>query len=341
VERVGTDGTTSVTNRVGGTLQTVTPTWPSGARASLHISGLAKYAVTDADGAAVGYNYDSTVKPGAAISYTYFVDTRGIGAANLADYGNLRGSRHHGAWGSLVVEPKGSTYLDPGTLSPLSSGEQAVVRYPDGKATRSYREFIADEQDGLNLYDAGGTPIADQAKADVADGPVDPEDQGEKGINYRTERFLGRLRGGGDVADVFSSVVHGDPATPVFRAYPNDPVMVRILNSQDLPRVHTFGIFGHSWRYEQNDPASNVVNGQGGLDTSRAFNAGICAGSNTPLEFSAATTGGAALRPTCAADGRPGDYLYNDRNFFHQLSGGAWGLIRVHGSPQPDLKPLP
>ena len=78
--------------------------------------------------------------------------------------------------------------------------------------------------------------------------------------------------------------MHGDPATPVFRAYPNDPTMVRVLNSSDLPRVHTFGhhrahLEVRAERREQN----NVVTGQGGLDTGRAFNAGICAGSNVPL----------------------------------------------------------
>jgi hypothetical protein len=117
--------------------------------------------------------------------------------------------------------------------------------------------------------------------------------------------------------------------------------MVRIFNSQDLPRVHTFGISGHSWRYELNDANTNVINGQGGLNTGRAFNAGICAGSNTALQFKAAVTGGAVLTPTCATNGIAADYLYNDRNFFSMLSGGAWGPIRVHESLQPDLKPLP
>jgi hypothetical protein len=40
-------------------------------------------------------------------------------------------------------------------------------------------------------------------------------------------------------------------------------------------------------------------------------------------------------------DANAGDYLYNDRNFFHMLSGGIWGIIRVHGTTQTDLKPLP
>ena len=77
-----------------------------------------------------------------------------------------------------------------------------------------------------------------------------------------------------------------------------------------------------------------MVTGQGGLDTGRAFNAGICAGSNVPLQMIGGT-------PICSTDGRAGDYLYNDRNFFHMLSGGIWGLLRVHPTVQPGLKPLP
>ena len=92
------------------------------------------------------------------------------------------------------------------------------------------------------------------------------------GVNYRSERFANRL-GGSDVADVFSSAVFGDPATPVFRAYKNDPTYVRVLNSSDLARVHTFGLTGHTWKYELNDPNTNIINGQGGLNTGRAFNA--------------------------------------------------------------------
>jgi hypothetical protein len=169
---------------------------------------------------------------------------------------------------------------------------------------------------------------------DVPGGAPDLEDQGERGVNYRSEPFANRIGTTGAAADVFSSTVFGDPATPVFRAYPNDPVMVRVLNSQDLPRVHTFGMTGHAWRYELSDPTSNVITGQGGLDTGRAFNAGICAGSNTPLSFT-------GVQPVCATDGRAGDYLYNDRNLFHMLEGGIWGLVRVHSGAQADLKALP
>ena len=318
-----------------GTVRNVVPSWPAGNRASIHPSGLVRYFETSSGGSAVGYNWDTTLAPGQTYTYKYYVDTKNIGVANLADYGNLRTNRHHGAWGGLVVEPKGATYLNPKDLAALPAGEQAVVKYVDPTgATRSYRELVVDVQDGLNLYDKYGVQIPDTVRGDVPGALPDPEDMGEVGLNYRNEPFTNRLGSGKDVADVFSSQAHGDPATPVFRAYPNDPTMVRVLNSSDLPRVHTWGIFGHNWKYEQNDPSSNVINGQGGVNTGRAFNEGICAGSNTPL-FDTSMT------PTCPQDGQSGDFLYGDRNFMHMLQGGIWGLLRVHDGLQPDLKPLP
>ena len=332
VEQIGAAGVTDVTNLVNGVPQLVHPVWPAGNRASVHPSGLIRYYVTGSDGAAIGFNYDTTIAPGQTYTYKYYVDTKNIGVANLADYGNLRTNRHHGAWGGLVVEPKGATYLNPKDLTALPSGEQAVIKYPEGTVNRSYREFLVDVQDGLNLFDKFGVQVPDLAQPDPGQAAADSEDQGERGVNYRTERFANRP---GDVADVFSSTVFGDPATPVFRAYKNDPAYVRVLNSSDLGRVHTFGLTGHTWKYEFNDPGTSIINGQSGLNTSRAFNAGICAGSNTPLSF-----GSSGLNPTCASDGIAGDYLYNDRNFW-LLPSGSWGLIRVHNAPVADLKPLP
>jgi len=332
VEQIGAAGETDVSNLVNGVPQSVHPVWPAGNRASIHPSGLIRYFVTGSDGAAIGFNYDSTIAPGQTYAYKYFVDTKNIGVANLVDYGNLRTNRHHGAWGGLVVEPKGATYLNPKDLTALPSGEQAVIKYPEGTVNRSHREFVVDLQDGLNLFDKNNVQVPDLAQPDPGQAAADPEDQGERGVNYRSERFANRP---GDIADVFSSAVVGDPATPVFRAYKNDPTYVRVLNSSDLGRVHTFGLTGHTWKYEFNDPNTSIINGQGGLNTSRAFNAGICAGSNTPLSF-----GASGLTPTCPSDGIAGDYLYNDRNFF-LLPSGSWGLIRVHDSPLADLKPLP
>jgi hypothetical protein len=291
-----------------------------------------RYDVLQSDGSAVGYNYDTTVAPSASIVYRYYVDTYRMGAVNLQDLGNLPTNRHHGAWGALIAEPLGASYLDPADLTkPVRNSEAAVIRWTDANGPQVFREFVIGIQDGLNLSDAAGQLIFDQAAGFpgfVEEAP-DPEDQGEKGVNYRTERFLARLEnmqaknGRTDIANVLSStflvggVPQGDPATPLFKAYRGDPVMVRILNSSDLARVHAFGIFGHEWRMQGQDANSNIISTQGSLNTSRVFNAYLLGGAG-----GVGTSGGPA--------GVTGDFLYGDHNFDQQLSGGIWGIFRVY-----------
>ncbi len=312
----------TVTNRVNGNLVSARATWSTGNRASIHMAGLARYEITRGDGSAVGYNYNTTVAPGESTLYRYYLDTADVGIINFQNLANVRGTRHHGAWGALLVEPKGSVYLNPKDLKPLASGEAAVIKFTNAAgAARSFREFVIDFQDGLNLYDKNGNPMLDQATRGNSDA-ADPEDQGEKGVNYRSEPFANRLAKNPSISDVFSSVTHGDPATPLFRAYLGDPVVVRVLNSSDLPRTHSFGIFGHEWRHEMKDPKSFVVSTEGGLNTARAFNLNLIGGAGGAQKAS-------------------GDYLYGDRNLFQMLSGGIWGIIRVHSASQADLKPLP
>lgn len=80
------------------------------------------------------------------------------------------------------------------------------------------------------------------------EGPVDAEDTGEKGYNYRSERFANRLMRDNRVWKVFSSRVHGDPATPMWKAYPGDRVIFRTMMPADKPRNVSLAIHGHLWR---------------------------------------------------------------------------------------------
>ena len=63
---------------------------------------------------------------------------------------------------------------------------------------------------------------------------------GARGINYRTERLAPRFAANSEPAWLMSSTVHGDPATPVFRAYKGDPVRVRLLMGGDRGRAHSW-----------------------------------------------------------------------------------------------------
>ena len=124
-----------------------------------------------------------------------------------------------------------------------------------------------------------------------------------------------------EVANVMSSMIHGDPATPLMRAYVGDDTHIRLVSGGDRDRAHTFILNGHSWRDQNRDPNSVVRYSQGGLLTGSAFNFNLI--------------GGAGGR-----QGLPGDYLYRDGNLNNQVNQGLWGIFRVEDGPKPDLKPL-
>src|SRR5262249_53568449 len=137
-------------------------------------------------------------------------------------------------------------------------------------------------------------------------------------INLRAEPFAPRLARNPDPSLVFSSVTHGDPATPIVRAYLADPVVVRGMGVTEV--AGGLRVDGHRFRLERF--------AAGGALTDTAV-IGISE------RFDLVLDGGAGGRAA-----RPGDYLYASTLGRH-LTTGAWGLLRVHDTLQPDLRPLP
>lgn len=135
---------------------------------------------------------------------------------------------------------------------------------------------------------------------------VDAEDTGEKGYNYRSERFANRLKKDNRISKIFSSRIHGDPATPVFRAYPSERVIFRTMMPADKPRNVGFGIHGHEWKEQPHNPFSRIIPLQGAVSIGNTFN----------MELK----DGAAC---------PGDYLYRSGSLKWDLESGMWGIFRV------------
>ena len=297
---------------------------PIGTRVSLHPQ-LVKYDVRGSDGTAVGFNRDQTVGIDDTKVYRWYADDVNpgeLGTTNLTDFGDVRGHRHHGLFAGLNIEPKGSTYHDPQTGDPIRSGAAADIRVPGAP---DFREFTTFFQDGLSLHDSTNAPIEDPMDhPPTAEEPagvgMDPEDMGEKGFNYSNAPFSHRLPAeqmGPDglhalphdsraMADVFSSKVHGDPDTPIFRAFAGDDIRMRVLQGSDKPRQHSFQVSGASWRAQPNDPNSNVIGTQGGVSVGRAFNLHL------------------------PGFDSPGDYRYGSGVGFTHISGGLWGMLRVY-----------
>lgn len=207
-------------------------------------------------------------------------------------------------FGALIIEEAGATFHHVRTGEELPFGTRAVIRRRDGS---SFREFALFVHDFALLFDKEGNPL------NPPEVPGSHDDPGVMGINYRAEPMRERLKKHEDPAYIFSSHVHGDPATPVLETYPGDELMIRLIDGAHEEQ-HAFNITGMSWQKEVADARSPLAASQT-IDTSEAFNL------NVKTAYPA------------------GDYLY----YFGGIDDawlGLWGIIRAYDKYQECLKPL-
>lgn len=136
--------------------------------------------------------------------------------------------------------------------------------------TESFRECVVMIQNGIRMLDKDGNLVKTTA-SEEGEAP-DAEDTGEKGYNYRSERFANRLKKDSRISQIFSSRVHGDPATPVFKAYTKERVVFRTMMPADKPRNTGFLIHGNQWKEQPKDPYSRIVPMQGAVSIGNTFN---------------------------------------------------------------------
>jgi manganese oxidase len=105
-----------------------------------------------------------------------------------------------------------------------------------------------------------------------------------------------------------------DPYTPLLRAYPQDPVQIRLL-AGGFTTMHDVITHGLPWKFEPYNPNSGWRESQLAL-LSEHFE----------LHFKVP---------------RVGDYLYSTGASYEGMTNGLWGLLRAQDAPQSDLKPLP
>ncbi|MEW5744964.1 MAG: copper oxidase [Nitrospirota bacterium] len=296
---------------------------------------LVAYDVTKSDGANVGINVAQTVAPNGTRTYRWYAGdikfnsaTRLLsaipaefGATNLISSDRIKHS-NKGAIGALVIEPKGASVIeDYGTRA------AATVKKPDGS---SFREFVLLFQDDVNLRfgsDAFGFAAGD-AVPNTAEAE-DPEDSGQKALNYRTEPFWFRLGFAPDTPlmmtreEDFSNVlsndlIGGDPETPVFTAKKGAPTRFRILQPGGHARNHVFTLHGHTWQRQPYQNNSTVIG-----DRPLSFLMSAQEGHGPANHFDVVPQHGAGGNFNVK-----GDYLYRDNASFF-LDGGMWGLFRV------------
>jgi FtsP/CotA-like multicopper oxidase with cupredoxin domain len=263
-------------------------------RASFHASKLDR--TPDSSGVNVGFNSEQTVAPGATRTYRSYVDTRKIGSALVSDLA-APDSGQQGLYGTINVAPQHATFTDPVTGEQRKFGTQVDVHVPGSQGYRDYTLAMADTDPII-----GGSFMPY---------PLSVKDPAL--LNYRA------ASGRGDDANTFSSTAHGDPATPLLRAYAGDPTKVHFLVAPGSEQMHVFGLGGQYWPFDPEIPVSQSITGQG-VGPWETFDAELVGGA-----------GGLARTR--------GDFFYGDvRRPFTQA--GMWGLMRVMSDASCPIQPL-
>jgi hypothetical protein len=302
---------------------------------------LVAYDVVSSDGANVGFNVAAnpesgspegrqTAKPGESVKYKWYAgDIRmngttkvatpiEFGATNLISSDPIKHS-NKGAIASLIIEPQGSTWIED-----ANSRAQATVTKSDGT---SFREFVLQFQTDINLR--RGDLQGDAAAVPNVAREEDPEDSGQKALNYRTEPMWKRLGYEPDLPleetrafdytnSLSNAQVGGDPVTPVFTAKAGTPVRFRVLNSNGHARNNVFQVHGHIW---QQEPYVNNSTQIGNNPLSEWKGAQQGHGASNHMDVVPVNGAGGARRVT-------GDYLYRTQSSF-QFDNGLWGIFRV------------
>ncbi|HEY8620736.1 MAG TPA: fibronectin type III domain-containing protein, partial [Dermatophilaceae bacterium] len=312
----------------------------------VHVDGLAFDVASSGD--AIGRNAASSVAKGASASYTYYVpnDKTLEGAHYLHPGPGFRDQVNHGLFGSVVVEPPGSTYLDPNFIDEahadaaqpngMQSGWEATIR-PAGSP--SFRENVQlyheigneDEKDAV--LQANGVPVPD------SDPHTESYRPDSRAINYRSEGFFDRLNfAPTQEAHAYASYTFGDPSTPMPRGYKADPTKFRILHAGS-EMFHVFHMHGGGIRWRFNPVADTTYNyADTGLnkhpvemsDSERLDSQAFGPGESYNLEIE----GGAG-----GVQQGAGDFLFHCHIAEHYVS-GMWSFWRVYDTRQSDFAPL-
>lgn len=278
-------------------------------RASIHIQDV-KYDVMNSDGAAVGFNSDSTTDD--EIRYCWYADKEGIFMFHdMADPRSGEDATNvHGLFGALIIEPVGATWTDPICGNVINSGCYADIHHP---SIPDFREYVTIFHDEPEIKDRNGnTPISPETGQPEATMP----------INYRAEPMRNRhphCAGCAGEEVSLSSWPFGDPDTPILRAYVGDPAKIRVIHG-GVKETHVFHLHNHQWRLEPNDPKSTIID-------SISFSPQQCI-TIEPL-FGAGSLNGCI-----------GDVIWHCHLYPH-FAEGMWGLWRILDRLEDGKRPYP
>ena len=300
------------------------------------------YDVTKSDGMNVGFNPVQTANPGQTKTYVWYAGDVTInnttqqpvytpvefGATNLMPADPIKHS-NKGAIGAMIIEPPD---FDSASDTVGSDGVRthAEVTLFFNPFRPTLREFVLLFQNDINMRFGERMEFGNLKAVPNLGGEDDPEDTGQKAINYRTEPMWKRLGYEPDLGfddtrkfDFTNSLsniqIGGPPVTPIFTAARAKHTRFRVLLPGGHPRNQVLIIHGHEWQEEPyinnstligNNPLSEWKGAQGGHGPSNHFDVDIFYGAGGRFRIL-------------------GDYLYRDRASF-TFDGGIWGIFRVN-----------
>ena len=274
------------------------------------------------------------------VRYRWWVDVD-MGTVFWHDHAFGATTWPHGGFGVTIVEPFGSTYHDPKNGKLVYSGPIADIHSnePIGAGVSgSFRELMVSIHDTVphtvNTIEAGNPPgqpievaleagktVSFQMPDKIMAAPNKYINGGThttgSGFNFRAAPFAQRLSNNPDTSKLFSSAIHGDPGTPLLRAYTGDTMVFRLLH-QLMNESHVWTISGHTFLTERYAADANRKN---------SIHVGIAE------RYDLVSKAG-------GFQGMPGDYIHFNGRTSHFAEGG-WGIVRVLDKETSDLKPLP
>jgi manganese oxidase len=194
----------------------------------------------------------------------------------LHDMADIRNHRHHGLIGALIVEPKDVRPFKPASTASEAdgwTGLEAELRDKNNKVVARESSWFV--QDGLRFFVHGDPdmPLPDINPTD------DPEDSGQKGVNYRSHPVNRGVVGRSS-----------DRPEPLCNAKAGDKLWLRVIGANDKPRQHSIVVHGTSFEQASwmsgNSP---LLGARSGVSPCRVEN----------LSFSVSHKGDHAVRTGC------------------------------------------
>lgn len=296
----------------------------------LHASGLH---LAGSGTPAIATNPEALVPSGESVTYEWMVSADAPeGTHYFHSHGNERSQTNHGLFGAVIIEPKGSIYLDPLHGGAVSSGWEAIIQSPSGPAFREFAIYyheIGDEHYAHLDRDGRFVPLVDPY--------TNAYKPGSRALNYRSEPFMNRLAlekqvtGKFDKSQAYSSFVFGDPATPILRSYLGDPVKERVIHG-GAEVFHVHHVHGGAIRWLR-QPDTQPSAFASSLDKHPPL---LPQASDRTDSQSLGPSETFDLENECGSGGcqqSVGDYLYHCHVANHYLA-GMWSIWRAYNSLQ-------